>query len=113
MIVKDPPSSMLRAVAEEAFRLVQCVGIDSAGKDLSGVGLDGVVGAGQTRNRIQQNHRIAFVLDHPLGFFDDHFGDLDVPFWRLVKGRTNDFGAFATALHVGDFFRPFINQQYE
>src|SRR2546427_8926079 len=37
-------------------------------------------------------------------------GDLDVALRRLIEGRADDF-ALDSALHVGDFFGPFVDQQ--
>ena len=75
--------------------------------------LDGVVGAGEAGDGIEQDDHVALVLDHTLGFFDHHFRHLDMPLGRFVKGRTNHFGAAARAFHVGDFLRPFVDEQDE
>ena len=37
---------------------------------------DGVVGARQAGDGIQQDHHVALVLDQALGFFDHHLGHL-------------------------------------
>ena len=50
--------------AEKPFRLVQRVGVHAAGKNFARVRLDGVVGAGQARDGIEQDHHVALVLDH-------------------------------------------------
>ena len=71
---------------------------------------DGVVGARQTRDRVEQDDDVALVLDQALGLFDHHFGDLHVAGGRLVKGRRDDF-ALDRALHVGDFFRALVDEQ--
>ena len=71
--------------AEKALRLVQRVGVHAAGQDFAGVRLDGVVGAGEARDGIEQNHHVALVLDHAARLFDDHFGHLHVAFRRLVE----------------------------
>ena len=71
---------------------------------------DGVVGAGQTRDGVEQDDDVALVLDQALGLFDHHFGDLHVAGGGLVEGRADDF-AFHRALHVGDFFRALVDQQ--
>jgi hypothetical protein len=47
-----------------------------------------------------------------LAFLDHHFGDLDVARCRLVEGRGNDL-ALHRALHVGDFFRPLVDQKHD
>ena len=99
--------------AEEAFRFVQRVGIHTAGKNFAGVRLNGVVGASETGDGVEQDDDVAFVLDHALGFFDDHFGDLHMPLGRFIEGGTDHFGAAAGALHVGDFFRALVDEQDE
>ena len=47
-----------------------------------------------------------------LGFFDDHFRDLNVARGRFVEGGADDF-AFDRTHHVGDFFRAFVDQQHD
>ena len=60
----------------------------------------------------EQDHDVAAVLDQALGLFDDHLGDLDVAHRRLVEGRGN-YLALHRALHVGDFFRPLVDQEHD
>ncbi len=60
----------------------------------------------------EQDHHIAAMLDKALGLLDHHFGNLDVPHRRLVEGRGNDL-ALHRALHVGDFFRPLVDEQHD
>ena len=50
------------------------------------------------------------MLDQALGLLDHHLGDLDVTYRRLVECRGHDL-ALHRALHVGHFFRTFIDQQ--
>ena len=50
------------------------------------------------------------MLDQALGLLDHHFGHLHMAGRRLVEGG-RDHLADHGALHVGDFFRPFVNQQ--
>ena len=51
------------------------------------------------------------MLDQALGFFDDHFRDLNVTHRRLVEGRRDDLALHRT-LHVGDFLRPLVDQKH-
>jgi len=44
------------------------------------------------------------------GFFQNHFGDLDVALRRLVKRRADHF-ALDGALHVRHFFRALVDEQ--
>src|ERR1700679_800898 len=83
MMVSEPPSSMLRA-----------------GRD------DGVVGAREAGDAVQEDDDVALVLNEALGLLDDHLGYLDVACCGLVEGGADDF-ALDAALHVGDFFRAF------
>src|SRR5204863_9683739 len=64
--------------AEETLGALEGVGIDAAGEDLTGRRHDGVVGAGQAGDGIEQDDDVLLVVDEALGFFDDHFGDLHV-----------------------------------
>ncbi len=52
------------------------------------------------------------MLDQTLGFFDHHFGHLDVARGGFIEGGTDHF-AFHRALHVGDFFGAFVDQQHD
>ena len=98
--------------AEEALRPLQGVGVHAAGKHLARWRHDGVVGARQARDRVEQDDDVALVLDQALGLFDHHFGDLHVAGGRLVEGRADDF-ALDRALHVGDFFRALVDEQHD
>src|SRR5581483_9577645 len=82
MIVREPPSSTLRAAA----RKLEGVGINTAGEDLAGGRRDGVIGASQPGNGVEQHDNVAFMLDKALGFLKDHFGHLDVALRRLIEG---------------------------
>ncbi len=72
-----------------------------------------IVSAGQAGDGIEQDDHVTLVLDHAFGLFADHFGDLHVPFRRLVECGADDFGPAATAFHVGDFLGSFVNEQDE
>ena len=93
---------------EETLRFVQSIGIDTAGKNFSAGWNYSVVGARQTGDAIEQNDHIFFMFNEALGFFDNHFCYLHVTGSRFIKCGRNYF-AGNTALHVGYFFRPFIN----
>ncbi len=73
-------------------------------------GNDGVVGAREARDRVEQDQHVLLVLDEALGLFDHHLGDLHVALRRLVE-RRRDHLAVDRSLHVGDFFRTLVDQQ--
>ena len=97
---------------KEALRLLQGVGVHTARQYLARGGLDGVVGTGETGDRIQQNDHILLVFDQTFGLFDDHFGHLNVAYRRLVEGRGDHFAAHRT-LHFGHFFRTLVDEQHD
>ena len=88
MIVSEPPPSMLRAAPKK--RLGRCSALASTPPEriLPGVRHDRVVGARETRDRVEQDHDVAAVLDQALGLLDHHVGHLHVALGRLVeRGR--------------------------
>ena len=98
--------------AEEALGALQRVGIDAAREHFARRRHDGVVGARQAGDGIEQDHDVLLVLDQALGLFDHHFGHLHVARGRLVEGGADDFAAHR-ALHVGDFFGALVDQQHD
>ena len=98
--------------AEEALRPLQRIGVDAAGQHLAGRRHDGVVGAAEPRDRIEQDHHVAAVLDETLRLLDHHFRDLHMAHGRLVEGRGDDL-AVHRALHVGDFLGPLVDEQHD
>ncbi len=83
--------------AEEALGPLQGVGVDTAGQHLAGAGHDGVVGATEAGDRVEQDHHVLLVLDQALGLLDHHLGDGDVAAGRFVEGRTHDLALHACA----------------
>ena len=96
--------------AEEALGFVQGVGIHAAGEDFSAGGDDGIVGAGQARDGVEHDDDVFFVFDESFCFFDDHFRDLDVAGGGFIEGGGDDLTVDG-ALHIGDFFASFIDEQ--
>ena len=72
--------------AEETLGLLKGVGIDAAGQNFAGVRHFGVVGAGQTRDGVEQDDHILAKFHISLGLLDHHLGDLHVALRRLVEG---------------------------
>ena len=97
--------------AEEFLRLVQRVGIDAAGQHLARGRDDGVVGARQAGDGIEQDHHVALVLDQALGLLDHHVGHLHVARGGFVEGAGDDLAAHRAA-HFGDFLRALVDQQH-
>ena len=97
--------------AEETLRPFQGMRIDAAGQHLPGGRDDGVVGARQPRDGVEQDNHVLLVFHQALGLFDHHFGHLDVARWRFVEGARHDLCVDHRALHVGDFFRTLVDQQ--
>ncbi len=91
---------------------MQRVGIDAARQHLARGRHHGVVGASQAGNRIQKDHHVTLVLDQALGLLDHHLGNLNMAGRRLVESRRNHFALYG-ALHVGNFFRPLVDQKYD
>ena len=112
MMVSEPPSSMLRAAPKKRFG--RCSALESTPPEstLPEGGHHGVVSARQTRDRVQQNHDVSLVLHQPLGLLDHHFGHLHVARGGLIEGGTDHFALHRT-LHVGDFFRTFVDEQHD
>ncbi len=75
------------------------------------MGLDGVIGAGESRDGIEKDDDILFVFDHAAGLFDDHFRDLDMAFRGFIEGGADDFCRAAGPFHVGDFLRAFVDEE--
>ena len=99
---------------EEPLGHLHRVGVDTTGKDLAGMRHLGIICPGQPRDRIEQDHNIFAVLDHPLGLFDHHLGDLAMTRRRLVKRRTDNLDIVrGLALHIGYFLRPLVDQQHD
>jgi hypothetical protein len=92
--------------------MLQCVAVDAAREDLARGRHDRVVGARQPRDRVEQDDHVLLVLDQPLRLLDHHLRNLHVALRRLVEGRRDHFAA-DRALHVGDFFRPLVDQQHD
>ena len=96
--------------AEEAFGFVESVGIDATGEDFAACGNDGIVGAGESGDGVEENDDVVAVFDESFGFFDDHFCDLDVSRSLFVEGGRDDL-ALDASHHVGDLFRAFVDEE--
>ena len=72
---------------EESLRTLQRVGVDTTREDLTRRRNDRVVCTCETRDRVEQNDNIAFVLDKAFRFLDDHVSDLNVARRRFVECR--------------------------
>jgi hypothetical protein len=97
---------------EETLRFVERVGIDAARQNLSGVGHDHVLGAGEAGDRVEQDHDVVLVLDQTLRLLDHHIGDLHVTVGGLVECRGDDL-AVDVPLHVSDLLGPLVDQEHD
>ena len=71
---------------EETLRLLQGIGIDTTGENLSASGCNGVVCAGQTSDTVEEDHNVVSTFHHALGFLKHDAGNLYVALGRLVEG---------------------------
>ena len=98
--------------SEEPLRPLERVRIETARQDLAAGRGDRVVGTGQTGDAVQENDDILLVFDQPLGLFEHHFSDLRMALGRFVECRADDF-SLHLPLPIGDFLRPFVDQQHD
>jgi hypothetical protein len=89
---------------------VQGVGVDAAREDLARGRDDGVVGPGQSGDRVEEDDDIPLDLDQALGLLQDDVGDLGVARRRLIEGRGDDLGIDA-ALEIRDLLGPLGDEQ--
>ena len=97
MIVSEPPSSMLRAAPKKRFGFCSAFESRPPERTLPDGGDDGVVGARQARDRVEQDDDVLLVLDQALGLLDDHLGHLHVALRRLVERRRDDLAVAPSA----------------
>src|SRR5207248_5174499 len=64
------------------------------------------------RDRIQENHHVALVLDQALRLLDHHLRYLNVTHGGLVEGRAHDL-TLDRAGHISDLLRPLVDQKYD
>ena len=112
MMVSEPPSSMLRAAPKKRLGRCSALRVDAARQHLARGRHDRVVGAGQARDGVEQDHHVALVLDQALGLLDHHLRHLHVARGRLVEGRA-DHLALHRALHVRHLLRPLVDEQHD
>ena len=96
---------------KETLRTVQGVGVHTTGQHFTGSRNHGVVGTRQTGNGVEQDDNVFLVFNQTFRFLNNHLGNLHVTGCRLVKGGSNHF-TFHQTLHLGHFFRTFVDQQY-
>ncbi len=96
---------------KEAFGALQSGRLDPTTENFSTVRHRGVVGAGQPGDRIQENHDILVMLDHPPGLFDYDFRCVNVTLRALVKSGGNDFGIRNLTAEVSHLLRTLIHQK--
>ena len=112
MMVRLPPSSMLRAAPKNFLGLCSALESTPPERILPRGRHDGVVGARQARDRVEQDDDVAAVLDQALAPSRSPSRPPARGAWRLVEGRAHDL-ALDRALHVGDFLGPLVDQQHD
>ncbi|CNU18267.1 Uncharacterised protein [Salmonella enterica subsp. enterica serovar Bovismorbificans] len=90
---------------------MQGVSVHTTGQYFTGRRHHGVVGTRQTGDGVEQDDNVFLVFNQTFRLLDNHFGNLNVAGCRFVKGRRNHF-AFHQTLHLGYFFRTFVDQQH-
>ena len=84
--------------------------VHAAREHLARVRLDGVIGASETRDGVEQNDDIASVLNLPLGHLNDHFRHIHVVLRLFIEGGRKHH-RFRVALHIRHFLRAFIDEK--
>ena len=72
----------------------------------------GIEGAGQARNRVQEDHDVPLVLDEPLGLLEHHLCDLRVTVRGLIERGRDDLGC-NVLLHVRDLLGTLVDEQHD
>ena len=90
---------------------MQGVSIHTTGQHFTRRRNHGVVGTRQTGDGVKQDDHVFLVLNQAFRLLDNHFRNLNVARCWLVEGRSNHF-TFNQTLHLGHFFRTFVNQQH-
>ena len=96
-MVSEPPSSMLRAAPKKRFGRCSALLSTPPDRTLPDGRHDGVVGAREARDRVEQDDDVLLVLDQALGLLDHHLGHLHVALRRLVEGRGDDLALAPSA----------------
>ncbi len=112
MIVSEPPSSMLRAAPKKRLGFCRAFASTPPERTLPDERHDRVVGPRQARDRVEQDHDVALVLDQTLGLLDHDLGHRHVARGGLVEGRADDL-ALDRALHVRDLLGALVDQQHD
>ena len=71
-----------------------------------------VIRTRQTGDGVEQDHYVVTALHQSFGFLVNDISYFDVVFCRLVEGRGDDFGIYATA-HVRYFLRTLVDEQHD
>ena len=96
---------------EEALGLLEGVGVHTAGENLTGSRLNGVIGACKTGYGVQEDNYVVAAFNKPAGLIQHHIGNLDVAFCGFIEGGGNNLGLDAS-LHVRNFLRALINEEH-
>ena len=92
MIVSEPPSSMLRAAPKNRRGGYSAAESMPPDRILPRGRHREVVGAGETRQGVEDDRDVLARLGQALGALQHELGDLDVLVGRLVERRVHDLG---------------------
>ena len=110
MIVRLPPPSTLRAAPKSRFGGCRATGSMPPESVRPEGGERQVVGAGEARDAVEQDHDVAAAFDQPLGALERHLGDAGLLFDGIVEGGRDDFGVLDGAPPVGDLLRALADE---
>src|SRR5690348_13099048 len=95
--------------AEEPLGRVQRGGVHPTGQDAAAGRGRVVVGPAEAGDVVEQDDHVVAHLYQPLGPLDGQLGDRGVVVGRVVERGVDDL-ALHRALHVGDLFRPLVDE---
>src|SRR5690349_22805853 len=95
--------------AEDPLGRVQRGGVHTTGQDAAAGRGRVVVGPAEAGDVVEQDDHVVAHLYQPLGPLDGQLGDRGVVVGRVVERGVDDL-ALHRALHVGDLFRPLVDE---
>ena len=115
MIVSEPEPPLrvdLARAAEKALRGLERLRVEAAGQRASGAALGGVEGPGQPGDGIEDDDRIATLLDPAACALHRELREGHMALGGMVEAGGDDL-AHPRHLHLAHFLGPFVHQQDE